>query len=126
MLQNIARNFRTLFGTAAKVLLLLLACTTLGAAIVYPLWYFAVSAPVAYTAAMLVIIAAAVLLIIARRIRATGLLATLTVALRIAVVAAGIVSCVALVLHGKRLFALPVVLTAIVLYGILSFGRDKR
>ncbi len=126
MIRNIVRNFRTLFGTAAKVLLLLLACTALGMATVYPLWYFATSAPGAYTVAMLVIIAVAAVFIIARRIRAAGLMTTVTVMLRIAVVAAGIVSCVALVMHGRRLFALPVVLVAIVLYGVLSFGRDKR
>lgn len=126
MIRNIARNFRTLFGTAAKVLLLLLACTALGVATVYPLWYFATSAPGAYTVAMLVIIAAAVLFIAVRRIRAAGLMATLSVMLRIAVAVAGIASCVALVMHGRRLLALPVALAAIVLYGVLSFGRDKR
>lgn len=126
MIQDIARGYKTLGVAVAKVVLLLIACTALGAAIVYPLWYFATSAPVAYTIAMLVIIGVTLLFVILARMRTAGTAATITAALRVAVVLAGIVAIVALVLHGKRFFAIPVVIVALILYGVLSFGREKK
>ena len=126
MIQTIARGYRALFGATVKVILLLAACTALGAAIVYPLWYFATSAPSAYTVTMLIIIALALLLVVIRRVRAAGIMAVLRAFLRVAVVVAGIASCVALVLYGKRLLAIPVIIATIFLYGVISFGRDRR
>lgn len=126
MIQTIARGYRALLGATVKVILLLAACTALGAATVYPLWYFATSAPSAYTVTMSIIIALALLLVVIRRVRAAGIMAVLRAFLRVAVVMAGIVSCVALVLYGKRLLAIPVIVATIFLYGVISFGRDRR
>lgn len=126
MIQNIAQGYKKLLLAAAKVVVLLLACTALGAAIVYPLWLFATAVPVTYTITMLVIIAAALVFVIIKRIRTTGWERALATFLRVAVVLAGIIACVALVLHGKRFFAIPVVIAAIIVYGVLSFGREKN
>ena len=124
MIQNIARGYSKLLGSAAKVVALLVLCTLLGAAIVYPLWKFATELPAVYTGTVLAVMVAGLALLAIKRIKARGFFSVLNSFLRVAVIVGGAVACVALVLHGKRLFALPVIAAVIVLYGVLSFGRN--
>ena len=126
MIQNIAKGYKKLFDSAIKVILLLVACTALGAVIVWPLWKFATTLPQLYTATMLGVALCILLFLLVRHIKKNGAKKVLYRLAKIFVLIAGLCGCVALVLHGKRLFALPVLVAMIVLYGILSFGSERE
>ena len=126
MLKKIARGYKKYFSSAAKVLLLLAACTLLGAAIVYPLWFFATSSPVAYTITTLIIIALILSFLLIKKIKKAGITASLLTAARILTVILGLYAAIELVLHGKRFLALPVLFLMIIVYGVLTFGREKK
>ena len=126
MIKNIAHGYGKLLGSTLKILFLLAACTLLGAAIVYPLWKFATTKPTEYTVTILVLVAATLIFLLIKKIMAAGAKTTLLQFARIAVIAAGIIGSVALVLNGMRLLAIPVTVAAVILYGILSFGYAKK
>ena len=126
MLKKIARGYKKYFSSAAKVLLLLAACTLLGATIVYPLWFFATSSPAAYTITTLIIIALILSFLLIKKIKKAGITASLLTAARILTVILGLYAAIELVLHGKRFLALPVLFLMIIVYGVLTFGREKK
>lgn len=126
MIHNIARGYSKLLISAAKVLLLLSFCALLGAAIVYPLWKFATTSPAVYTYTVLVIAMGILAFLLVKKIKTAGAKTVLMHFAQFSVIIGGIIAAIALVLHGKRLFAIPVCALAIIVYGVLSFGREKK
>ncbi len=126
MIKKIAQGYKKYFTSAAKVLLLLAVCTLLGAAIVYPLWSFSTAHPTEYTIGTLFIIALILSILLVKKIIKIGIGKSLFTAARIATVMLGIYAAITLVLHERRVFALPVILLTIIVYGVLTFGRDKK
>ncbi|MDR3284466.1 MAG: hypothetical protein LBS97_04730 [Treponema sp.] len=138
MLKQILAGYQKLFVSASKILALILFCLLIGAALVYPLWYLAVTYPQAYTLALLilcVVLAAGLavrhLILIVRggqtrpeKRRAlfvffAGLGKFLVVILGIAgVVYAGILD--------VKPAAFAAALLALFLYGMLAYGTKKN
>ena len=123
MIKKIILGYKNIFLGAAKLLLLLLLCTGAGALVVFPLWKFATVSPRAYTVFVLVIAAAAAIFLIAGKIRKSGIKSFAKTLLKIAIIAGGLSLCVALVMAGKRFFALPILLAMIFFYGLVAFKK---
>lgn len=125
MIKKIAQGYGNLIGTALKIIVLLALCSALGALFVIPLWKFATTAPKAYTAVILTIIALAACFIAVQKARSAGPKKTIRFLLKLVTIIGGFSVCILLVLLGKAIFAIPVLVLMIILYGIISFGTKK-
>ena len=126
LIKKIAKGYGELFGSILKILFLLVLCVGFGAAVVFPLWKFASSAPEIYTYA--VIFAAAILAAVfaAKKIKSNGAKHTLIALSKFAVVAGGAASIFILVIFGLKILSIPVLVLMIFLYGMLSFASKKE
>ena len=97
-------------------ILVLFALSVLASLFSYPLWLFATNFQGAYTIAVSLLSLSVIFFFCARHFKKS----TISVFLKIAVVFAGIFAFFSLVLHGKRLFAIPAILVAAVLYLFVS------
>jgi hypothetical protein len=126
------KQFWTLFGHSFSIILqtiiLILFCAGISAAVVWPLWKFAITAPVFYTISVLS--AAAVLLVfnIIRTVRRSPVLKTLSLLFRVIIIATGIFGAIQLVFSGHRLISILVLILIPVLCIICSFlfAQKKR
>lgn len=107
---NIKKTFSKSSVSILKSVVLCAACLLCAAAVVFPLWYFAVSSPFVYTVVILAICATALLYFIIKNTKKYGIRKTVTVFLRIVIIAAGIAGAAALVFNGHRFFAIPVII----------------
>lgn len=134
MLKKILRGYGHFILFVLKLAFLLFICVASGAAIVFPLWKFATVYPHLYS--VVICLAAAALLIwfvmaktmmylnsaetpADKKRRKKKLAAGI---LRTAIVAGGMIGCIFLVLYNMRIWAAILVLAAIVLYGIVTYG----
>lgn len=121
LIKKIAKGYSELFGSILKILFLLVLCVAFGAAVVFPLWKFASSAPEIYTYA--VILAA---VFAAKKIKSNGARRTLIALGKFAVIAGGAASIFVLVIFGLKILSIPVLVLMIFLYGMLSFASKKE
>ncbi len=126
MLKKIAKGYGNLLGTVGKLGVLLVVCAILGCAVVFPLWKFATSAPKIYTTVVLVCMIFAALIFFVKRAKSVGIRQFLASVLKFVVFIGGIVAIIALVLAGKRFFAIPALILTVALYGIVSFGFGRK
>lgn len=122
MIAKIVKGYKNLFLSAAKMLGLLLVCAATGTIFVLPLWKFAMTAPEAYSLVILIILAAAFIFWMVKKVKSAGARNSLRNFLRFLAVAVGFAACVASVLSGNRILAIPALILAVILYGVFSFG----
>ncbi len=121
ILSGYAKILRTIIIFAA----LLAVCVAAGSAVVWPLWKLANADPSLYTALICLLIAAAVAFFAYKRGRKAFRADPRKFLIRlasIAVLLAGAIGSIALVLAWHRALAGTVVLATIAAYGILAFG----
>jgi len=126
LIKKIAKGYSELFGSILKILFLLVLCVAFGAAIVFPLWKFASSAPEIYTFTVLAAAALLAAFFAAKKIKANGARRTFISLAKFAVVAGGAASIFVLVIFGLKILSLPVLVLMIFLYGILTFASKKE
>lgn len=127
MIKKILKGYGEFFSHILKILLLVALCLLIGAAFVFPLWFFASSSPKAYT--FFVLCAAGIILIFSlfKKIRKEGAKHFLLFAARLLIIFAGIYASVKLILNGFAPFSIPVILLTLFLYGFLTFAvREKK
>ncbi len=124
MLRQITKRYKDLLTVALKMLLLLALCTALGFVVVFPLWKFAVVFPKGYTITTLFCIAGIFTALFIKWIKHNGLKYSILKITRLAIIVASAVLCFMFVLDGHRMFCIPVVITALILYGI--FWSNNR
>jgi FtsH-binding integral membrane protein len=137
MLQKILSGYKKLLSALFKTLALFVLCVAFGFLLVYPLWFFATTQPHAYTVTVFCVFAVLVALFVFFKARASlqgttsaerqKKAASLALAVvKIATVILGVCAACALVLYGKRLFALAAVIATAVIYGICAFGAKNN
>lgn len=126
LIKKIAKGYSELFGSILKILFLLVLCVAFGAAIVFPLWKFASSAPEIYTFTVLAAAAILAAFFAAKKIKSNGARRTFISLAKFAVVAGGAASIFVLVIFGLKILSLPVLGLMIFLYGILTFASKKE
>ncbi len=125
MIKKIIQGYKNLFFSVGKIFFLLLLCTGFGAAIVLPLWKFATVQPKAYTVTILAIILLFLSIITISRVKSRGPGVFFNHLVKFLLILLSLGAIFQLVLHGKRIFVIPVILAFIVLYGMVSFGFRK-
>lgn len=125
MLKNIATNYKNMFSSTGKIILLFLICVGLGAIIVFPLWKFATVTPNVYSTVVMIIMAITAIFLCFKRIKQVGIKKFLKTIAKIFIIALGLYLCFAFVLNGQRLFAIPTLIVMIILYGICSINSEK-
>lgn len=120
MAKNIRSLIKKQFASAGKFTVLVIVCILSGIIIVWPLWWFATTAPGVYTAAVITVLAAYAAYRIIRKARSSPWRSVVRVLLHIAVVAGGLCAAVMLVFEGHRFAAIPVMIFIPVLYLICS------
>lgn len=129
ILKKILKGYATIGASVLRLAVLLAVCLAAAVVIVFPLWKLADSRPNAYTAVCLVLCAVLAVALSASRIRQSFLrnprrfLLSLA---RKAVVAAGLVLAVVLVLQYKRLLAAGALVLTLLAYGYLAFGLARE
>lgn len=134
-LRSLVRSWGELGQKIGFFLLLILGSAAVGAAIAWPLWYFATSARRAYTAFALILAAAGVVFLIVRAIlRARGApretagprrsaLSGFLALVQAIVLLAGLYLAAVLFFHGVWIFAVPLVLVCAALLVLLGLAR---
>jgi hypothetical protein len=137
MITRILDGYKCLFTKVGKIVILLASCLSIAAILVYPLWFFALTYPHAYTVVLfaLCILGGAVALV--RKIFFTqgvpknaeenreSLSRALRVFVKVLVVFLGIVGTIYMVLLGARGIAVFLALATLFLYGMLAYGTKK-
>lgn len=120
MLKKIISGYAQILSSVSKVLILLALCIGLGAAFVYPLWYFATTFPHTYSFLLLAIAGGVFLFWIFKRIKKLGLKAFFFFLAKFLLVVLTAFIFVFLVFDGKRFFTIPLVIVSLLLYGLLA------
>jgi|WetSurMetagenome_2_1015567.scaffolds.fasta_scaffold357093_2 hypothetical protein len=119
------KQFWILFGHSFSVILqtliLILFCAGISAAVVWPLWKFAVTTPVFYTISVLAVAATLLVFSIIRTVRRSPILKTLSLLFHIIIIATGIFGAIQLVFSGHRLISILVLVLIPVLCIICTF-----
>ncbi len=126
MIKKIAKGYSELFSSILKILFLLILCIAFGAAIVFPLWSFASSAPEIYTFTALGAAALFLAIFAAKKIKSDGARRALIALSKFAVLAGGAAAIFVLVIFGFKILSLPVLVLMIFLYGMLSLASKKE
>lgn len=126
MLKRILTGYGQIFSSMLKALLLLAVCVAAGAAFVYPLWYFATKLPRSYTLCVSLVFIAAFILWAVSKARGAGMRRTLLFLAKFLIIAGTAALFVVLVLSGKRILALPLVIAALAVYGLVSFAAKSE
>lgn len=98
---------------------MLFACTILSTIIIFPLYYFATNFQGIYSLIVTILVLATILFIIARQAQKHGARQTLALTTKLFITATGFSSFFALVIHGKRLFAV-IAIAAFTFFYMLS------
>jgi len=124
MFKKILAGYAAVFAAVLRFAVLMAVCAGTGILIVWPLWLLADTNPSLYTLVFSVLAGSAAVFFAAARIRAAirrdprrffrSLARKLTLA-------AGLCTCIALVLAWQRLFAAAVLILTLAVYGFLAF-----
>lgn len=126
MIKNIAKGYQKLFFSAVKLLALILFCTLIGFAFVFPLWKWASSSPSSYTIACIVCIFLVLAYIAFASLKKLGLKRWLFTLAKLLTIASGLSIAILSVLKGNRILALATIPIAFIIYGLLSFGAKHK
>jgi hypothetical protein len=137
MIKQIAAGYGKSLALLAKVLVLLALCFAMGFILVYPLWTFAVSDPVLYSACVLALMAIIAAAALGRKVksalrgaktraekrRALGDLCVAGGKILFPVMGAG--GFVYFVVQDKKALAFLALVMALGIHGVLAYGKRK-
>lgn len=126
MLKIIIKGYSQILSSIIKVLVLLAICAAIGAAFVYPLWYFATEHSRIYTLSIIILIFCIFIYMIIKNIRINGFKSFLFTCLKFIVIAGGLTGFIYLVLNGKRFLSIPLIILMLLLWGFLSFSTTNE
>ncbi|MCR5171877.1 MAG: hypothetical protein K6B73_03310 [Treponema sp.] len=126
MLKNIVAGYGKVLLQFVKIFALVALCCIIGSAFVYPLWYFATTLPHTYTLVFMTIFCAVLLFLAVKKVISAGFYKTFIFLLKVLVILAGIAACIALIMSGRRFFAIPVFIATLLIYGVLSFTLKPK
>ncbi len=125
-IKGLLAEYTSLFSTILKILGLLLLCVILGSAVVYPLYLLATKFPAVYSWIVTAVIVLFVLIWIFIKIRQAGFSSTMRFIASFAIIAGAAAISVVLILNNHRLWAIPVIAAAVILWGFLRMVTKKQ
>lgn len=120
MSKSISNSLKKTLLSILKILLFAAVCVLVSTAIVWPLWKFSTSLPAAYTIVILILLAAGILFLSVKKIIKTPFISVLSFFLNTIIICTGIFFSVRFVLHEKRLIALIILISTVILEIILN------
>ncbi len=120
MLETFTKGCKKTFSTIVKVMGLSLVCTAIGAGLVLPLWKWASASPFSYSVAATIAFGAVLFFVLLKSLKKAGPAKFFTRFAKVIVLAGGILGCIALVMHGKRILSLVVLIASVSLYTLIS------
>lgn len=125
-INNLLREYTSIFSTLLKITGLLLLCVILGAAVVYPLYLLATEFPRLYSWIVIAAAAVSIVIWIILTVKKAGLRPTLRWLASFALIAGAAVISIFLILNNQRFLAIPVLIAALILWGLLKMFTKKQ
>ena len=120
---HLLHSYKRLFSLLAAFVGLIGGCLLLALVLVYPLWHFALVAPEVYSGFVLCALAVTAVIWALRRFRHVPSKTLLRGTLIVLVIVAGIAAFFSLVMTGHKGIALGLIPAALVVHGLLNYGK---